>query len=36
MGVINFHENWRSLKLPQDVVDLLGRARAIHVPNRRE
>jgi hypothetical protein len=36
MGVINFRENWRSLKLPQDVVDLLNRARAIHVPERRE
>ena len=36
MGVINFRENWRSLKLPQDVVDLLNRARAIHVPDRRE
>jgi hypothetical protein len=36
MGVINFHENWRSLKLPQEVVDLLNKARAIHVPDRRE
>jgi hypothetical protein len=36
MGVINFRENWRSLKLPKDVVDLLNKARAIHVPERRE
>ena len=36
MGVINFRENWRSLKLPQDVVDLLNRARGIQVADKRE
>ncbi|MBK8804183.1 MAG: DUF4914 family protein [Fibrobacteres bacterium] len=36
MGVINFGENWRSLKLPQDVADLLGRARGILVAEKRE
>lgn len=36
MGVINFRENWRSLKLPQDLVDLLGRAKSIHVAEKRE
>lgn len=36
MGVINFRENWRSLKLPQDVVELLTRARGIQVADKRE
>ncbi|HOX52069.1 MAG TPA: DUF4914 family protein, partial [Fibrobacteria bacterium] len=36
MGVINFGENWRSLKLPQDVVDLFGRCRGIVVAEKRE
>jgi hypothetical protein len=36
MGVINFRENWRSLKLPQDLVDLLGRAKSFQVAEKRE
>lgn len=36
MGVIHFRESWRSLKLPQELVDLLGRAKAIHVAEKRE
>ncbi|MBK9575872.1 MAG: DUF4914 family protein [Fibrobacterota bacterium] len=36
MGVINFGENWRSLKLPQDVADLFNRCRGIVVAEKRE
>ena len=36
MGVIHFKESWRSLKLPHDLADLLGRAKAIHVAEKRE
>ena len=36
MGVIHFRESWRSLKLPHDLADLLGRAKAIHVAEKRE
>lgn len=36
MGTINFRENWRSLKLPQDLVNLLSQAKSFQVAEKRE